>query len=197
MKTFVDPNKTILVDCDGVLLDWEYAFNKWMFNRGFERKGNLDAYERSEVYAMDDKEMRKLIAHFNSSAAIGFLPPLRDAIHYVKRLNQQHGWVFRMVTSLSTDKYAQRLRKQNIKNLFGDQTFEDFVFLSTGSDKDKALEPFKDSGCLWIEDKVENALVGQSLGLDPLLIAHKHNEGDHGITRAKNWSEVYDYVTGY
>jgi len=28
----------ILVDCDGVLMNWEYAMNCWMQQRGFEIK---------------------------------------------------------------------------------------------------------------------------------------------------------------
>ena len=27
--------KLILVDCDGVLLDWQYSFLKWMKERGY------------------------------------------------------------------------------------------------------------------------------------------------------------------
>ena len=28
-------NKLILTDADGVLLDWEYAFNIWMTEKGY------------------------------------------------------------------------------------------------------------------------------------------------------------------
>ena len=28
--------KVILVDCDGVLLDWGYSFNRWMDRHGYE-----------------------------------------------------------------------------------------------------------------------------------------------------------------
>lgn len=30
--------KTILTDADGVLLDWEVDFNKWMEKHGYEKK---------------------------------------------------------------------------------------------------------------------------------------------------------------
>lgn len=29
-------NKVILTDCDGVLMNWEYAFNTWMQAHGYE-----------------------------------------------------------------------------------------------------------------------------------------------------------------
>ena len=32
-----NPDRLILVDADGVLLDWEYAFNVWMQEHGFEQ----------------------------------------------------------------------------------------------------------------------------------------------------------------
>ena len=33
---------------------------------------------------------KKFVAEFNDSAAIAFLPPLRDAVYYMKRLNMLH-----------------------------------------------------------------------------------------------------------
>ena len=31
--------KTILIDCDGVILDWEGAFHEYMSSMGYERSG--------------------------------------------------------------------------------------------------------------------------------------------------------------
>ena len=33
-----DLDKVILTDCDGVLLNWEYAFHCWMDAHGFKRQ---------------------------------------------------------------------------------------------------------------------------------------------------------------
>ena len=48
-----------------------------------------------------------MTSQFNSSAAVGFLPPLRDAQHYMKLLAEKHGYKFVAVTSLHSDPYAQ------------------------------------------------------------------------------------------
>ena len=134
---------------------------------------------------------------FNESATIRKLPPLRDAIKYVKKLHEEHGFVFRVISSLSEDQYAQHLRIKNLRELFGDTVFESYVFLDTGADKDDALEPYRDSGCWWVEDKPENANLGYDLGLDSLLMAHDHNEGYEGpVRKVNNWKEIYEIITG-
>ena len=192
-------DKLILVDADGVLLDWEYAFNIWMQEHGFEEvPGSKLSYEMDERYGIPKEQVRKLIRLFNESAAIGFLPALRDAMYYVKRLHEEHGYRFHCITSLSTDPNAVKLREQNLSKLFGKTAFERVVCLPTGADKNEALEEYRDTGCYWIEDKPVNAEAGLAAGLRPLVIEHGHNlhyYHEH-ITLVKNWRDVYRIVTG-
>ena len=192
-------DRLILADCDGVLLDWEYAFNIWMQEHGFEEvPGSKLSYEMDERYGIPKEQVRKLIRLFNESAAIGFLPALRDAMYYVKRLHEEHGYRFHCITSLSTDPNAVKLREQNLSKLFGKTAFERVVCLPTGADKNEALEEYRDTGCYWIEDKPVNAEAGLSAGLRPLVIEHGHNlhyYHEH-ITLVKNWRDVYGIVTG-
>jgi hypothetical protein len=192
-------NKIILTDSDGVLLDWEYAFDVYMSQHGFNKQpgGNLK-YNIGTRYGIDHEQGKKLIKIFNESAHIGFLPPLRDAMYYVKRLHEEHGYVFHCITSLSRDENAQELRRMNLKKLFGSTAFEKFVFLDTGADKDEALEPYRDSGLFWIEDKIQNCQVGRDLGLKSLLVEHGHNMDyeDPAIPRVRNWKEIYNIITG-
>jgi uncharacterized HAD superfamily protein len=186
---------TILVDADGVLFNWEYAFELWMEEHGFELVENYQLmYDVAERYNISKEQKNKLIKMFNESAMIGFLPPLRDAIQYVTRLADD-GWAFICITSLSTNKYAQKLRKRNLNKLFGDDVFNTVTCLATGADKTKALSKYKNSNMWWIEDKVENAVVGENLGLRPLLMEHAFNMGEDRIRRVKNWKEIYEIVT--
>lgn len=192
---YVNNEKVILVDCDGVLLDWVYAFNCWMESHGHTMKDN-SVYDISTAYGLDKKVGKNLVRTFNESAAMGFIPPLRDAIYYVKMLHEKHGYVFRMVTSLSHDPHAQKLRKQNIEKFFGENVFEEYVFLDTGADKDEALEPYRGSGCYWIEDKPENAQLGLDLGLKSILVANDSNAGKVDCPRFWKWKEIYKEITG-
>jgi hypothetical protein len=190
-------NKIILVDADGVLLDWEYAFDVYLRTHGFNKVPDGDSkYEIGKRYGIDVEQGRKLIKIFNESAHIGFLPPLRDAMHYVKRLHEEHGYVFHCITSLSSDQDAQELRRMNLRKLFGETAFEKFVFLETGEDKDAALETYRGSGLWWIEDKIVNCRVGAALGLRPLLMEHAHNRDfqDAGIPKMTSWKSIYNHI---
>ena len=186
--------KLILTDCDGVLLNWEYAFCCWMEDRGCNPIRS-DVYDMAVRYGKTKAEMKSLIKIFNESAAIGFLPPQRDAMHYVKKLHEEHGFVFRVITSLSLDPYAKKLRVRNLEKLFG-SAIDDVICLDTGADKDEALEPYRDSGLVWIEDKVENAELGVEMGLNSILVEHEHNMDQKDIPLAKNWKEIYEMVSG-
>ena len=190
--------KLILTDADGVLLDWEWAFNVWMQEHGFEEvPGSKLNYDMSMRYGIPKEQVKKLIRLFNESAAIGFLPALRDAMYYVKRLHEEHGFRFHCITSLSLDPNAQKLREMNLNKLFGTSAFERIVCLDTGADKDEVLQEYEGTGCYWLEDKIENAEAGYRAGLRSLLVEHGHNMHHYheGITIVKNWKEIYQLIT--
>lgn len=191
-------NKIILTDADGVLLDWEWAFSVWMRERGYTLTAdNKKSYHLHHHYnELEERDAKKVIKTFNESAAIGFLPALRDSAYYVKRLHEEHGYQFRVITSLSLDANAGRLREMNLHKIFGN-AIESVICLDTGADKDAALEPYRDSGMWWIEDKPENADVGYTLGLKSILIEHGYNM--HHLCNypvVKNWKEIYGMIAG-
>jgi len=189
--------KIILTDADGVLLNWEFAFGIWMDAHGFQKiAGSEFNYDIDKQYGIDKAQTKKLIKMFNESAAIGFLPPLRDAMHYVKRLHEEHGYIFHVITSLSSDSNAQELRKMNLQKLFGETAFAKFVILDTGADKDQALAEYQGSGYWWIEDKPANAEAGLAVGLNPIIMEHGHNMHYYNtkIKKFKNWREVYSWI---
>jgi len=168
-----------------------------MEQHGFAKTESSEfEYDIGHRYNIGHEQGRKLIKMFNESAAIGFLPPLRDAMYYVKRLHEEHGFVFHCITSLSSDVNAQRLREMNLSKLFGNTAFEKIVCLETGADKHDALEPYRDSDCWWVEDKPENADLGHQMGLRSILMEHGHNMNHEcPYPVVTNWREIYEIIT--
>jgi FMN phosphatase YigB (HAD superfamily) len=190
--------KVILTDIDGVMLDWEEGFSVWMEHRGYKTvDGYKFMYGIGERYGISKEEGHKMVRLFNESAAIGFLPPVRDAQQFVRLLAEKHKYRFLAVTSLSKDPYARELRIRNLKKLFGDKTFIDVICLDTGADKDEELaylaRSYKDN--YWIEDKPENADAGVKAGFKTLLVEHGHNLDYKGkATVVRNWEEIYNII---
>ena len=118
-------DKIILTDCDGVVLDWEEGFSVWMEHHGHSKvEGFQYMYNIGDRYGISKEQGSQMVKVFNESAAIGFLPPLRDAQYFVKKLHEQHQYKFIAITSLSLDPYAKELRERNLKKLFGDAFIE-------------------------------------------------------------------------
>lgn len=192
--------KIILTDIDGVVLDWEESFVIWMEHRGHSLvDGYQYKYGVDKRFGIAKPLADAMVKQFNASAAIGFLPPLRDAQYYIKMLHEKHKYQFVAVTSLSLDPYAQKLRKRNLSKLFGKNTFKDVICLDTGADKDEILIELSEKyeGCYWIEDKVMNAQVGGDIGYDSLLMEHGHNMKAKGEFKiVKNWEGIYNEIVG-
>jgi FMN phosphatase YigB (HAD superfamily) len=184
----------ILTDCDGVLLDWESSFHRWMKIRGYNQVHH-GYYEIERMYDMTRDRGKQLIVEFNNSSWMGFLPAFRDAKSGVAAL-QEHGYQFVCITSLSLDPYTKDVRWINLKNVFGNEAFQDLICLDTGGDKDQALAPYKDSGLWWIEDKASNASLGADMGLKSILVNHAHNQyhQDSRLHRVDNWKEIVKLV---
>lgn len=190
-------DRVILVDCDGVLLDWKYKFEKWLLYNHSGLRIKDDEYNITERYGFSDENYaRSLVRTFNESAKIAFVPPHKDAIRYVKKLHNNHGYVFHAITSQSSDPEAQKLRIYNLENLFGKTTFERYTILDCGADKTEALKEYKGSGYYWIEDKYANAVIGRDLGLSPLLMSFRHNKQFTDIRRVEDWKEIYNIIIG-
>ncbi len=190
--------KTILVDADGVLLDWESCFHTWIKAQGFREIPDASSiYNMAIRYDVSDGLIKQMIRQFNDSSAIGFLPAMRDSVYWLKRLHEEKGFVFHCITSLSDDENSQRLRVMNLENLFGSTAFQRVVCLSTGAHKDHVLEEYEGTGFYWIEDKIENAQAGLAYGLRPILMAHDHNRHfkHPDIAVVENWQEIYSTVT--
>lgn len=192
-------NKKILSDCDGVLLDWGYSFEKWMkFHFDLDVK-NEAAYSIKERYDLDweylDKNSKFYLPRvFCNSSRIGSLKPLRDSVKYVRKLYEEFGITIDVITSLSLDPESIKLREKNLRDVFGN-AIDRVICLDTGEDKDEVLKEWAWTDLIWLEDKPENVDAGLCIGLDAIIMDQPYNK-DYSGTRVNNWKEVYNYVSG-
>ena len=201
-------NRIILTDVDGVLLEWEHHFTKWLQLRSyFDENGNRyypyklvdnshDDYEMANRFGVSKDTIRQEIREFNRSAWMGTQRPMMESQTWVKLLAAE-GWTFVPITSQTSDIPAQCLRKKRLGELFGDHIFKNYHILGTGADKDSALAEFHETGLYWVEDKPKNALAGLSYGLKPILIDHPYNrEFNHpDIIRVNNWKQIHEILS--
>ena len=190
--------KYIITDIDGCVLDWEEGFSVWAEHHGHTKvEGFQFKYSIGDRYGLTHQQGNQMVKTFNESAAIGFLPPLRDAQFFIKKLHEQHRYKFIALTSLSLDPYAKALRERNLAKLMGRYAFSKVICLDTGADKDEALERLakKYKGCYWIEDKPVNLHAGVEVGFKGILMEHGHNMNIkiNGMI-AKNWEDVYNHI---
>lgn len=186
-------SKIILTDVDGVLLDWEKGFNSWVKEKGFVAKNATEkVYDISHRLGVSKEKGMKLVEEFNHCLQQGMLEPIRNAVYYVRKMYQE-GWRFVAITALSEAEHAKALRLHNLENVFGKGIFKELVCLPTAGDKTEALSRYKNSGLIWIEDKFENAVLGEKLGLFSVLIKHPHNSyQDSNIPCVDCWESVYE-----
>jgi hypothetical protein len=188
--------KVILTDYDGVLVDWVYGFTEFLARHGYgQDHADHDGHRIEQRYNdISANQIETYIGMFNESSAIGYLTPLGDSIKYVRKLHEEKGFVFHCITKLGSDPLSIRLRNFNCERLFGETAFEKMTCIDHKENKSDYLKAYKDTGCVWVEDHMSNAIRGVNLGLDCYLMNGDHNKySEHPmVKRVMNWQQIYE-----
>lgn len=195
--------RLILVDIDGVLLNWGKAFEKHVGEENHPNNMNsLDEFH-SQNTSVEVSNTAELIKKFNDSPQIEFVEPYEDSVKYVKKLAELG---FRFVT-ISSSGSSLQLRERRIRNLnkvFGYQPFISHRFVDLFACKRQWLICFNGRGYPWIEDNYGNAKAGLKYGLRPYLIRADHNNHFNleskdivNIPAKDSWHHIYISILKY
>jgi FMN phosphatase YigB (HAD superfamily) len=186
--------KTILTDCDGVLLFWEEHFHRWMKDRGYSQH-TRGIYEMHDMYNISKIESERLVREFNDSAWIAFCPAFRDARSGVAKL-VEHGYKFVCITSVGDTEYIHFMRQKNLDDVFGKNVFEKIICMDPKLSKRQELEKYDSGVHWWIEDHPKNALLGAEMGFNTILIDHSYNRDvvHEKINRVTYWKEIAELI---
>lgn len=193
--------KTVLLDCDDVLLNWLEGFRLYC-----SAKLDYDICERGPSdWVMDDwlgtepHETIQLIEEFNASDDFAKLSPVEGAVNAINGLTaaRAHGDLdvrLHVLTSCSSDWDTVEMRKKNLRLYFG-SVFDSVTCLDLGQSKEQILHAF-DAPCVWVEDNLKNALIGVKAGHKTFMLQTSHNHRHraeaeaNGITWFTHWDEL-------
>ena len=164
----------LLLDCDGVLLDWLDGFKAYASDRlGRVLKATPEDFDMSAWLGVSRGAMVAMIADFNQGDGgyFGRLRPLPGAQTALATAYAQ-GRRIEVVTSCSTLPQVVASREENLRYTFGD-IFAGIHCLDTHHDKAPLLAELGPGA--WVEDKFENAVAGSNIGLTSYLIRTSYN----------------------
>lgn len=192
-------DNVIVTDYDGCCAYWEHGFHMWMVAKGYQEQ-TKGSYEIEDKYGISADESAMLVTSFNESAALKHLPPIKDAIKYIRKLHEEHGYVFHCISAIPNTQDMHDARMENIHNLFGKTAFERLILCGPSKNKKELLKEYKGSECFWIEDVPENLEYGLEYSMRGLLMDRHYNKNYLTIApyshRVNNWREIYSHITG-
>jgi len=181
--------KIILTDIDGVCLDWQKQFEKFLKFHHPDKEPTADPTARR--LTLED-EMEQFIG----SAWQGWCEPLRDAVEILTQFKQE-GHEVHGCTAMGFDPYAIALRKINLERHFPN-VFDslDTTEMGAGCTKEDWLAQYRGKDCVWVEDKWINAVAGASMGIKTFLMKQPYNahNNDDRITKVDNWQQIHYYI---
>ena len=188
--------KQILIDCDGVLLEWSNTFIEYMkTEENSAYLGGLIRYNIENFFDMPkDAVIDKIIKFNDGHWRFGTLTPYKDATKAISILAEL-GYSFVVITSCSTESKVVNLRRANLYNIYGD-VFEKIHCIGLYKSKIEMLQQYEPT--FWIEDTLSHAIDGANIGHKAILLNHEWNqdniENSDAVHRCMNWAEIVEYV---
>lgn len=165
----------IILDCDGVLLNWTDGIRKYLEGQGIKTNGPTPTNYglNGWVDGLTKNDLVRHIIEFNEGSDTGFgaLQPYPGAVSAVQQLAAS-GRDVHVLTAASDKVEVQERRIHNLVSVFGD-IFTDITCIAMTRSKELHLRAF-DQGD-FVEDHPGNALLGESCGHRAHLILQPTN----------------------
>lgn len=180
----------LLVDVDGVLLDWRSGFNQFLTHTHPhlpEVSKHADNWRLSVSLGITESQVNKLVDEFHAHDIFAQLQPLPGVVHAWRVLTEWFSPV--AITACGTQPHVQRARRRNLQQVLGD-TFAHVHCTDTFAEKSQYLSMYPPSW--WVEDHPENAQLGLAFGHSCMLMNQPYNQHAHDaqIMRVSSWPEA-------
>ena len=186
----------VLLDADGVLLNWELGLKRWIVHAHphLSQPAYYDehAFELSRRYNISPDLGNQLVWDFHHDGEFTKLEPLEGSQKAIADLSQKHTLV--VITACGQEQTIADFRQQNLKNCFGD-VFEKIICVNRSIDKAYWLTQYPPSP--WVEDHALNANMGRDLGHRAFLIKAPYNQNKvvrQGVVMVDNLLEASQII---
>lgn len=205
-----DPD-LLLVDVDGVLLNWLAGFEKWLMRMDYTINDHVDGVAPDNPKRFQDgmnreistDTMRAYRRAFKHTAYFEQLPPFGNAIPAIRAIYES-GVDIVAITAAGTDHHVQEARLRNIRNHFG-HAISKVHFVNPGEPKAKFLDMYADRKAgyrpVWIDDYPRYVREGIDCGLPtiqmvaPPQMSILHNLEHVSPVITDNWMDIVDLYT--
>lgn len=191
--------KTILTDCDGVLLNWLSGLPAFLEELGHDTQhlrtlleGNqfVPFYDLFQVDNTDDA--LAMMDRYHQSEHLTRLPEMEPgASESINRLSEEYDII--VVTSFSENKQAHRNREENLHLRYGN-AITDLVCLPFSADKTEALKAIarRCDAKIWLDDQIKHVHHGANAGIPSYQFSYAmacgRNTGE--VDEIDSWKSV-------
>lgn len=190
----------VILDCDGVLLNWDTTFALWMFTTHNKRL-DLDGPSKWDLghwIGCDHKRAMGYVHEFNHSDEFAYIEACPRALIGIDNLVNA-GHTLSVLTSCHDSVNVTANRKFNLQQKFGD-VFTRVTCLALSESKIGMLSNM--SRGIWVEDNYANATHGLDAGHDTFMVRRRHNaamekHSTPDITWMTDWAPVIERAANY
>jgi len=185
----------LLLDVDGVLLDWLAGFEQFLLDHAphlhKDFSGMEQAQDLEQLLGLTTQQMDEWVSRFHLHEQFAHLQPLPGATQAIRILAP---WCrISCITASGSSPVCQTARRKNLHHVFGD-VFDEIICVDRSVDKPPHLEKFQPG--YWVEDQLRNALMGMHAGHESFLQDAVYNRQVHHaqVRRVDNLLEVADII---
>jgi len=171
---------TLILDVDGVLLDYEKAFNRF-FGLGMEFW---------EMKRNESEVAIPMYHYFNDSDAFGLIGPVtgaREGVQLARRLFDN----VVAVTACGDSEVTRERRVANLNRVFGEWAFDEIHVLPVASSKYEVFEEYQGGPVMLVDDSARHIKTGMENDWHCVYFDTKYNSDPHpDFIAANGWGLV-------
>mgnify|MGYP005994354423 CR=1 FL=1 len=186
-------NKLLVVDVDGVCLDWHSGFISWVEEEHgilLDKSSSKASYDMETWFEgnMSKDLFKQLVVAYNSSPRV--LKPLEYSQDVLINISRWLDWDVVALTAFGSCPIQSKFREEYLQVLYKD-IFSEVIVLGLGASKKDKLKELKPD--LFVEDNIQHAESARDVGVKSVLLEKTYNKGSD-LLYAKDWLQIMNHV---